>query len=135
MVLSVGTDRLRQTADPDHHDLLCLPAEGTVRSGSTLFAIPPASFRLVTLYMVKPHCSKLMIISESFWVSKCFQILTVIYFRVSENGHYYTLRHSLTEIQPCRMCRAFRYVKLLPVKCLCPDRATHFTPSICHFIL
>ena len=28
------------------------------------------------------------------------------------------------------MCRAFRYVKLYTVKCLCPDRATDILPSL-----
>ena len=54
-----------------------------------------------------------------------------------QNMNYYTLWHSLNEIQPCRnvhLRRALRYVKLSPVKCLRPDCATHFTLSIQQFI-
>ena len=52
---------------------------------------------------------------------------------MSINTHYYTLRHSLTEIRgSAEMCmrRAFLYVKPSLVKCLRPDCAAQFTQAL-----
>ena len=74
-------DEMASNVDPDQ-----TAPSGVVWSGSTLFAQRSS---LISVYCICPDLS--------VWILRIIELVIV-----TINQRYYTLRHSLTEIQPCR---------------------------------